>query len=110
MATKGYAAPRDERLQIEGSMTFARAGELLDAVLDAVERQGSPVQFDLSEVVELDSAGVQLLLSAKSLAEARDKELNLIGQSPAVVQVLELLRLDSHFGGPAFFLFGDEDP
>lgn len=91
-------------------MTLARALELRDAMLAAVEEQPSPVQFDLSEVTELDSAGVQLLLSAKLAASAGDKELRLVGQSPAIVQVLELLRLDSHFGGPAFFLFDEGSP
>lgn len=91
-------------------MTLARALELRDAMLAAIEGQSSPVQFDLSEVTELDSAGVQLLLSAKLAASAGDKELRLVGQSPAVVQVLELLRLDSHFGGPAFFLFDEGSP
>jgi anti-sigma B factor antagonist len=108
--TKAYTAPRDERLLLEGPMIFARAVELRDAMLGALEQQHSPVQFDLSEVTELDSAGVQLLLSAKSTAAACDKELKLVGQSSAVVQVLELLRLDSHFGGPAFFLFDEDSP
>lgn len=108
--TKAFTAPRDERLQIAGPMTFARAVELRDAMSDAVQQQPSPVQLDLSEVTELDSAGIQLLLSAKSTAAERDKELKLVGQSPAVVQVLELLGLDSHFGGPAFFLFEESAP
>lgn len=89
-------------------MTLATAVELRDVLLRAVEQHSSPVQLDLSEVVELDSAGVQLLLSAKSTAAAQDKELELVGQSPVVVQVLELLRLDSHFGSPAFFLFEED--
>lgn len=111
MAAQGYtAADDDERLLIQGPMTFVRALELRDAVQGALEQQGSPVQLDLSDVTELDSAGVQLLLSAKSTAAARGKELQLVGQSAAVLQVLELLRLDSHFGGPAFFLFEEDSP
>lgn len=107
-STKAFTAPRDDRLQIAGPMTFARAVELRDALLEAVQQQASPVQLDLSDVTELDSAGAQLLLSAKSTAEAGDKELRLVGQSPTVVRVLELLGLDSYFGGPAFFLFEEE--
>ena len=88
-------------------MTFARAIELRDAVLVALERQTSPVEFDLSDVTELDSAGVQILLLAKRSAEAMNKELRLVGQSSVVLRTLELLRLDAHFGGPAFFLFDE---
>ena len=98
------------RLQIQGSMTLARATELRDAVRDAVERQPSPVEFDLSDVTDIDTAGVQLLLLAKRMAEAEDKGLRLVGQSATVLQTLQLLRLDGLFGSPAFFLFDEVSP
>jgi anti-sigma B factor antagonist len=101
-------APRATPLCIEGPMTFARALELRDAVLDAVNQESSPIEFDLSDVTELDSAGVQLLLLAKRTAAARGMKLELVGQSAAVLRTLELLHLAGHFGGPAFGLF-DED-
>lgn len=93
------------RLSVAGPMTLERAVELRDALLAAVERQRSPVEFDLSDVTELDSSGVQLLLLARRTATALDKELKLVGQSPVVLRTLELLRLNQHFGSPAFFLF-----
>jgi anti-anti-sigma factor len=98
------------RLQIQGSMTLSRATELRDAVRDAVGRQASPVEFDLSDVTDIDTAGVQILLLAKRMAEAEDKELQLVGQSVTVLRTLELLRLDGHFGAPAFFLFDEVSP
>jgi len=91
-------------------MTFERASELHRAMLDALQTQPSPVEFDLSDVTEIDSAGVQLLLVAKAAAAARDKELKLVGQSSAVLRTLELLRLDAHFGEPAFCLFDEDSP
>jgi anti-anti-sigma factor len=91
-------------------MTLARAVELRDAVLAALERQASPVEFDLSDVTEFDSAGVQILLFAKGMAAAWNKELRLVGQSSLVLRTLQLLRLDSLFGGPAFFLFDEASP
>jgi anti-anti-sigma factor len=91
-------------------MTLARAVELRDAVLAALERQASPVEFDLSDVTEFDSAGVQLLLLAKGAAATRNKELRLVGQSSVVLRTLELLRLDALFGAPAFFLFDGASP
>jgi anti-anti-sigma factor len=91
-------------------MTFARVRELRDAVLTALSQQRSPVEFDLSDVTEIDSAGVQLLLLAKNTAAEHGKELKLVGQSPAVMRALELLRLESHFGAPAFFLFDEASP
>ena len=90
-------------------MTLLRAVELRDALLGALEQQGSPVEIDLSGVNELDSAGVQLLLLAKRTALAKSKELRLVGQSPAVIEVFTTLGLNEYFGAPAFFLFGMEE-
>jgi anti-sigma B factor antagonist len=108
--TEAPSAATAAGLQIEGSMTFARATELHRAMLDALQAQPSPVEFDLSDVTEIDSAGVQLLLLAKRTAAASDKELKLVGQSSAVLRALELLRLDTHFGQPAFCLFDEDSP
>jgi anti-sigma B factor antagonist len=96
-------------LRIEGEMTVQRAVELRDALLGALEQQVSAVDVDLSGVNELDTAGVQLLLLAKRTALARSKQLRLVGQSSAVVQVLETFNLVAYFGAPEFFLFSMED-
>jgi anti-sigma B factor antagonist len=90
-------------------MTVQRAVELRDALLGALEQQVSAVDVDLSGVSELDTAGVQLLLIAKRTALARSKQLRLVGQSSAVVQVLETFNLVAYFGAPEFFLFSMED-
>jgi len=102
------ATPTSACLRIEGSMTLSRALELRDGMLAALE-QPSPIGFDLSEVTEIDCAGVQLLLLAKETATSADKQLQLLGQSATVRRTLELLRLDAHFGEPAFFLFDDDE-
>jgi anti-anti-sigma factor len=107
---EGHSAAMTARLRIEGPLTVARAIELRDAMLSALERQDSPVEFDLSDVTEVDSAGVQLLLLAKNAATAWDKDLKLVGQSSAVLRTLEFLRLDAHFGAPAFLLFDEDSP
>lgn len=54
------------------------------------------LQIDLSAVQEIDSAGLQLLLWLKQEAP----RLNLIHHSRAIVEILELLNLASHFGDP----------
>ena len=109
-STAAFSAATTAGLQIEGPLTFARASELQRAMLAVLQAQPSPVEFDLSDVTELDSAGVQLLLLAKSTAAAWDKELKLVGQSSAVRRTLELLRLDAHFGEAAFCLFDEDSP
>ena len=79
-------------LRLEGDLTIYRAAELKQALLEAVDRLGS-LEVDLSGVTELDTAGVQLLLLAKRAAGEKNKQFRLMGHSPAVVEVFELLRL-----------------
>jgi anti-sigma B factor antagonist len=108
-STEALSAAATADLHIEGPMILARAIELRDAML-GVLKQRSPIEFDLSDVSEIDGAGVQLLLLAKRTAMLSDKELRLVGQSSAVLRTLELLRLDAHFGAPAFLLFDEDSP
>jgi anti-anti-sigma factor len=98
------------RLSVEGPMTFARAIELRDALLAPLVDRPSSIELDLSSTTELDSAGVQILLLLKMTANARDIELQLVGQSSAVLRTLELLRLDTHWAAPEFVLFGEDSP
>jgi len=81
-------------LRIEGELTIFRAMELKPVMLPA-----SPLtEIDLSGVTELDTAGVQLLMLAKKTALAEKRELHLVGHSPAVIEVFELLNVVAYFG------------
>lgn len=84
-------------LRIEGDMTIYRALELKQTVLARLE-QSPTLEIDLSAVTDFDCAGVQILLLAKRAARARDGEVHLVGHSPAVLDVFELLDLGAHFG------------
>ncbi len=87
------------RLHIEGEMTIYRALELCTTLKATFEGAGD-IELDLAGVTELDSAGVQLLISAKQTAQAAQRELRLSAQSPAVLEVFEILGLSAHFGLP----------
>jgi anti-sigma B factor antagonist len=54
--------------------------------------------LDLSGVEELDTAGVQLLLWLKRDAASRGFTLTLVHHPPAVVEILDLLKLTATFG------------
>jgi anti-anti-sigma factor len=82
---------------IEGEMTIYRAAELKQTLLTPIA-EGAVLEFDLSRVTELDSAGVQLLMLAKRTAQAKQSELRLVAHSPAVLDVMGLLNLGSYFG------------
>lgn len=53
--------------------------------------------FDLSQVKQLDSAGVEMLLRCMSEAHKRDGDVKLAGLSPQAAVVLELTRTERLF-------------
>lgn len=93
----GKPTPRSVRL--DGEINIYRAAELRVALQAALAETGD-LELDLSGVTELDSSGVQLLISAKKTAAATQRELHLVNHSPAVLEVFELLNLAGHFGDP----------
>ena len=99
MAKKSKPASTAHALRIEGEMTIYRAAELKQTLLDSVNAQPT-VAIDLSAVSEIDTAGLQLLMLAKRAAHACQRELRLVGHSPAVLDVFQLFDLAAFFGDP----------
>ena len=83
-------------LRIEGEFTIFRAAEFKPLLLEAP----APQEIDLSGVTEIDTAGVQLLMLAKQEATRQQRELRLVGHSPAVLDVFELLNVAGYFNDP----------
>jgi anti-anti-sigma factor len=83
--------------RIEGELTIYRADELKRALIEPL---GADIRLvlDLSAVTELDTCGLQLLMLAKRTAKALQAELQLVGHSPAVIEVFELLNVAAFFG------------
>jgi anti-anti-sigma factor len=87
-------------LSFEGEVTIQRAGELKQALLAALAGPGD-LALDLGAVTDLDSAGVQLLLLGKTLAEGRRKALRVVAVSQAARRVLDLLNVAAALELPA---------
>jgi len=87
-------------LVLDGELTIYRAAELRETLIAALAGvgEGAALELDLTEVSELDSAGVQLLMAAKKSAQAAQRDLRLVGHSPAVLEIFETLDLAAHFG------------
>lgn len=85
-----------QTLRIEGELTIARATELKPLMLPTPPL----TEIDLSGVTELDTAGLQLLMLAKKSAIAANLQLHLVGHSPAVLSVFEMLNVATFFGDP----------
>ncbi len=84
-------------LAIDGELSIYRADEIKLALTEPLQK-GVQLVVDLSRVTELDTCGLQLLMLAKRTAKAVGSELQLVGHSPAVVDVFELLNVAAFFG------------
>jgi anti-anti-sigma factor len=86
-------------LRLEGEMTIYTALDIKGQLMSPLDtcRQ---IEVDLSQVTEMDSAGLQLMLLAKREATAHGKEVRFVAHSPAVMDVLELSQLTAYFGDP----------
>lgn len=85
-----------QMLRIEGEFTIYRAMELKPVLF----AQPPVTEIDLSGVTEFDSSGLQLLMLAKKTAVAQGWALVLLGRSPVVVEVFELLGVAGYFDDP----------
>jgi anti-sigma B factor antagonist len=74
-------------------MTIYTCGELKPRLLEELAAHPDATQLDLSHVVELDTAGLQLLLTARRYASDAGRELRVANPSRVVADVLELCRL-----------------
>jgi anti-sigma B factor antagonist len=74
-------------------MTIYTCGELKPRLLEQLAAHPDATRLDLSHVVELDTAGLQLLLTARRYASDAGRELSVANPSRVVVDVLELCRL-----------------
>jgi anti-sigma B factor antagonist len=89
-----------DTLTLAGELTIYRAAELKHTVLDALAATDTGLEVDLAGVTEMDTAGLQVLMVAKKAAARRELPLRLVGHSPAVLEVFELLNVAAHFGDP----------
>lgn len=93
-STKKPKGGASKVLRLAGELTIFKAAELMPIMLASP----APQEIDLSGVTEMDTAGLQLLMLAKKTALAAKRELRLVGHSPAVIEVFELLNVAPYFG------------
>lgn len=92
-------AKKVKKMRIEHEMTIYTAAEM-KAQLMSMLGKNAEIELDLSQVGELDTAGLQLLILAKRECAARGGNLRLIGHSPAVLNVLDMCHMTQFFGDP----------
>lgn len=93
-------------VKVSGEMTIYTAAELKQALTPLLYRQQT-LELDLSQVSEMDSAGLQLLLAAKKTMQQGVYPLHLVMHSHAVLDALELCQLAAFFGDPTLIPHAD---
>ena len=86
-------------LCIEGEMTIYTAADLATQLLPFLAAP-EELEIDLSQVTEMDSSGVQLLMLAKRETLQLGLPLRLVGHSQTVLDTFELCDLAGYFGDP----------
>ena len=75
------------RLSLHGETMITEAKVLKEVLTEAVNLS-KPIQIDLSELIELDIATLQLLFSAKKFASEKDISLDLLNPSKTIEQLI----------------------
>lgn len=86
---------RQSRLCAVGEMTIYSAHSMKEQLLSPVVEGEADVLLDMSQVTELDTCGVQVLLLVQRIAAAGQRSLQLVEPSPAVREALALCGLGS---------------
>jgi anti-sigma B factor antagonist len=83
------------RVLVDGEMTVYTCGDLKVRLLRQLSEHADAAELDLSGVTEIDTAGLQLLLTAQRHATDGGRQLRVSNPSRSVLDVLELCRLNS---------------
>lgn len=86
-------------VRIRGDMTIYNAAECRALLLQCLQ-SCREAELDLSEVNDIDSAGIQLLIQAKREGAAFGKPVRLVAHSPVVQEIIDLFQLAGDFGDP----------
>jgi anti-anti-sigma factor len=88
------------RIGLSGELSIYNVLEIRDQLLSALQdgAQGSQMEVDLSRVPEIDSAGVQLMISARREADQREIKLRFVGVNAELRQTLDLCEISERLG------------
>lgn len=108
--TKAQATPAGKatvnRLAITQDLTIYQAGELKETLMRSVDSHPA-LELDLSQVSQIDTAGIQLLMLAKRECQKHGKTLSIVAHSPAVHELMDFYNIAGFFGDPLVIPAGE---
>lgn len=84
-------------MEVPAAINLAEGKAFLLELLPMLEMDRPRVVLDCSQLQNVDSAGVEILLQCIEIAMKRDGDVKLAAVSPAPVAMLELMRVDRLF-------------
>jgi anti-sigma B factor antagonist len=87
------------RVTLHEDLTIYHAAEHKQQLLDALAGDGA-VEVDLSQVGEIDTAGLQLLILGKREALRRGGDFRIVAHSPEIRRTIDFCNLTGFFGDP----------
>jgi ABC-type transporter Mla MlaB component len=102
------STPPGTPAELHGDLTIQVATDRKFELIGLVDgcAPGSPCVVDVSQIIDVDSAGVQLLIALRRSLAAQGSRLELAGTRGALAQALATYRLDHQLG--AIDLFADQ--
>jgi anti-anti-sigma factor len=85
---------RDGRLCASGEMTIYSAATMNEQLLSGLRAIDTDMRLDLSQVAELDTCGLQILLLARRLVSDAGHRFVIVAASAAAREVFALCKLD----------------
>jgi anti-sigma B factor antagonist len=86
-------------LALSGNVTIYNALAQKEALLNALATT-SKLELDLSQVSEMDTAGLQLLILLKKEAQRADKRVSIVAHSQVVSSLIDFCNMATDFGDP----------
>ncbi len=80
-------------LKLPAELTIAKVDECKSNIIKAVEEHNIII-FDDSDVVRIDTVGIQMLLAAVTFIAAQNKELQWQSSSSAIQESIKLLGIN----------------
>ena len=91
--------PNSQRITLQEDLTIYHALEQKTHLLEALA-QADALELDLSQVSEMDTAGLQLLILLKREAQKAGKQATIVAHSQAVRSVIDFCNLAAYLGDP----------
>jgi len=90
---------KSNTLKIPGDMTIYEAEEIKTLFRKAEESEGDII-IDLANVSEIDTCGIQLMISLKKSLKEKERDVSFESHTDAVIDLFDIFDVSTYFGDP----------